>query len=144
LIFREAVVHDTAAIAELVTELGFHASAEDIAARLPILCERGEAPIVADDPSVVGCLTWHGTPVLHRPGPVGRITMLVVASRLRGRGIGRALVDAAEARLLERGCRLIEVTSNEKLAGPHGFYQRLGYERTSHRFAKQVGNSTAR
>jgi ribosomal protein S18 acetylase RimI-like enzyme len=102
LIIREAVLHDTAAIADLVTELGFHASAEDIAARLPI-CERGEAPIVADDGGVVGCLTWHVTPVLHRPGPVGRITMLVVASRLRGHGIGRALVDAAEARLRERG-----------------------------------------
>jgi hypothetical protein len=45
LIFREAVLHDTAAIAELVTELGFHATAEDVGARLPILGERGEAPI---------------------------------------------------------------------------------------------------
>jgi hypothetical protein len=33
LIIREAVPRDTAAIADLVTELGFHATAEDIAAR---------------------------------------------------------------------------------------------------------------
>jgi hypothetical protein len=40
LIIRGAVRRGAEAIADLVTELGFHTSAEDIAARPPILCER--------------------------------------------------------------------------------------------------------
>lgn len=67
--------------------------------------------------------------------------MLIVTAHARGRGIGSALVAAAEARLSGCGCKLIEVTSNIKLAEAHLFYERLGYEQTSYRFAKEVGDT---
>ena len=139
MIIRDAVLQDCESIAALVKELGYDRTADQIAERLTLFSQANEPPIVADDGAVVGCLTWHVTPVLHRPRPVGRITMLVVASRARGRGIGRALVAAAEARVLERGCGLIEVTSNQRRLDAHAFYERLGYERTSYRFARQLG-----
>ena len=88
--------------------------------------------------AVIGILAWHVTPVLHRPHPVGRITMMVVAEGERRHGIGRALVDAACERMLAKGCGLIEVTSNVDLSGAHGFYRRLGFERTSYRFARKL------
>lgn len=139
-IVRQATPLDSGAIAALTTELGFAATADEIAARLPRLRDAGELPFVADDAGdVVGCLTWHVTPVLHRPAPVGRITMLIVTARARGRGAGAALVAAAEARLVQRGCGTIEVTSNRKLVDAHRFYEHLGYERTSHRFVKILG-----
>jgi ribosomal protein S18 acetylase RimI-like enzyme len=62
--------------------------------------------------------------------------MLVVAEAARGAGIGAALVAEAETRLAARGCGLVEVTSNIKRLRAHGFYEKLGYERTSYRFAK--------
>ena len=106
---------------------------------LRLLEDAGETPLVADDGgTVLGCLTWHVIPVLHRPTPVGRITMLIVTANSRGRGVGKVLVEAAETRLLERGCSLIEVTSNLRLIDAHRFYERLGYEQTSLRFAKQA------
>jgi len=88
--------------------------------------------------SLLGVLTLHITPVLHRAGPVGRLTMLVVDESARGEGIGRALVTAAEAYFAERGCALVEVTSNKRRTDAHAFYERLGYQGTSERFAKPV------
>jgi ribosomal protein S18 acetylase RimI-like enzyme len=138
---READGVDAEAIAALVAALGFEAAPDAVAERLTRLARAGEPPLVARrGDAILGCLTWHVTPVLHRPHPVGRITMLVVAASARREGVGRALVEAAEARLRARGCGLVEVTSNDKLAAAHKFYARLGYERTSRRFAKKLAS----
>jgi ribosomal protein S18 acetylase RimI-like enzyme len=135
---RPARPADSAAIAGLVSSLAFEASADDIAERLATLKKGRETPLVAEQGEVIGVLAWHVTPVLHRPKPVGRITMMIVADGERRRGVGRALVEAACGQLREKGCGLIEVTSNVDLSGAHGFYRRLGFERTSYRFAKDL------
>ena len=44
--------------------------------------------------AIVGCLTLSMMEVLHRPRPVGRISMLVVSEEQRGAGIGTDLVAA--------------------------------------------------
>ncbi|HEX8514020.1 MAG TPA: GNAT family N-acetyltransferase [Allosphingosinicella sp.] len=135
---RPARPADAAAIAALVSSLAFEASPEDMAERLAALKKGRETPLVAEQGEVIGVLAWHVTPVLHRPKPVGRITMMVVADGERRRGVGRALVEAACGELRSKGCGLIEVTSNVDLSGAHGFYRRLGFERTSYRFAKDL------
>jgi GNAT superfamily N-acetyltransferase len=76
--------------------------------------------------------------VLHRPAPVGRISMMVVDTALRSRGIGAELVGAAEQALAEQGCYMVEVTSHLRRTEAHRFYERLGYERTSVRLAKEL------
>jgi predicted N-acetyltransferase YhbS len=136
LVVRAARPADAEAIAALVTSLGYPAAAEDVVARLSGL--KKEPPLVAEQGIVVGILTWHVTAVLHRPQPVGRITMMAVAEGERRRGVGRALVEAAVERLRAKGCGLVEVTSNAGLSGAHAFYRKLGFERTSYRFAKKL------
>jgi GNAT superfamily N-acetyltransferase len=138
---REAKPGDAAAIAALLDALGFPAAKGDIVRRLTALRKAGEPPLVAVEGDVLGVLSWHVTPVLHRPAPVGRVTMMVVAERARGRGVGAALLEAAEARLADEGCGLVEVTSNIELGGAHAFYRRHGFERTSYRFAKALGGA---
>jgi ribosomal protein S18 acetylase RimI-like enzyme len=136
---REARAEDAAAIADLVATLGFPASADDVMQRLDALKRAGELVLVAErDGAVAGLATVHIMPVLHRPTCVGRLTALVVSELLRGQGIGRALVEAAEGIVEDRGCALIEVTSNRRLADAHAFYERLGYEVTSLRFKKSL------
>jgi ribosomal protein S18 acetylase RimI-like enzyme len=135
---REAAPRDAEAISALLGELGFPAEAADIRRRLPRLRKAGEPPLVAVEEEVIGCLAWHVTPVLHRPAPVGRVTMMAVAKDARRRGVGAALLEAAEARLAAAGCGLVEVTSNIELGGAHAFYRARGYERTSYRFAKRL------
>jgi ribosomal protein S18 acetylase RimI-like enzyme len=131
LVLRDARPKDAEAIAALIVALGYEVTAADIKRRLPAI-----QALVAEKGNLVGVLTASVTAVLHRPKPVGRISMLVVAGELRGKGIGAALVAEAEKRLAAKGCGLVEVTSNKKRLRAHSFYERLGYERTSYRFAK--------
>ncbi|HJQ18605.1 MAG TPA: GNAT family N-acetyltransferase [Allosphingosinicella sp.] len=137
LIIREATTADAAAISALAVELGYDVRPEMVARNFAALLALDQPALVAEEKEIVGVLTWHITPVLHRPGPVGRITMLVVSAAWRGRGIGRALIMDVEARLADRGCSMIEVTSRIDLKEAHAFYARLGYQMTSYRFAKK-------
>jgi GNAT superfamily N-acetyltransferase len=75
---------------------------------------------------------------VHRPAPVGRIPVLVVGKNAQGLGIGRMLVHAVEQWCRDKGCQLIEVTSNDRRATAHAFYRHMGYERSSIRFFKKL------
>jgi GNAT superfamily N-acetyltransferase len=75
---------------------------------------------------------------VHRPAPVGRIPVLVVAQEAQDRGLGKMLVDAVELWCRKGGCQIIEVTSNDRRTAAHAFYRHLGYERTSMRFMKKL------
>lgn len=133
---RQAELGDSAALAALFTELGFPTSTPEISARLARSDNIGLVAVL--DGHVVGVITTNVMPVLHRPGPVGRISALVVTQSHRSLGIGRTLVAHAEALLVARGCGLVEVTSNFRLEQAHAFYKSLGYEGTSYRFRKNL------
>jgi hypothetical protein len=51
------------------------------------------------------------------------------------------MVREAERLIAARGCGLVEVTSNNRRADAHRFWESNGYEKTSSRFAKDVGTS---
>jgi len=131
---------DVPELMRLFIELGYEIPPGVLAARLEAFDRAGEKALVAADEStsgrLLGAATLHATPVLHRAGPVGRVTALVVDANHRGRGIGRALMEAAEEWAAEQGCVLMEVTSNQRRADAHEFYEGIGYERTSFRFAR--------
>ena len=137
---RNAIANDSGGIGKLIGQLGYSASAADVAARLAAIESAGHCALVAEmDGQVVGCLSTSTMVVLHRPAPVGRISMMVVDERYRGGGIGAEMVKEAERLLAEKGCQLVEVTSNLRRVDAHRFWERMGYERTSARFAKDVG-----
>lgn len=139
LAIREARPADAEAIADLIASLGYKVAPEEVRVRLRALRKAGLPTLVAmRGKEVVGCVTLDMMTVLHRPKPVGRISMLVVAEQRRGQGDGAALVTAAEAWLKAKGCGLVEVTSNRKRTRAHRFYEQRGYERTSFRFVKML------
>ena len=138
---RPARTSDVPELVRLFSELGYDIPPDVLARRWAAYAGGGEQALVAaDEPSphgrLLGVATLHATPVLHRAGPVGRVTALVVDATLRGQGIGRALMAAAERWAAEQGCVLLEVTSNQRRVDAHKFYEGLGFERTSFRFAR--------
>lgn len=135
---RDARPKDAEAMAALIVALGYDVTEKEVRSRLASLRKAGLHALVAEQGGLAGILTTAITQVLHRPRPVGRISMLVVAEKARGAGIGSALVAEAERRLAAAGCGLVEVTSNRKRLRAHVFYEKLGYERTSYRFFKPL------
>jgi GNAT superfamily N-acetyltransferase len=142
IVVREAKLPDASEVLRLLRLLGHTQPTGDDAARLAAFVDRGEHVLVASRAEMasplLGVATLHVMPVLHRPGPIGRLTAVVVDEGVRGQGVGAALVRAAEGFFAAHGCALIEVTSNRKRTDAHAFYERLGYTATSFRFARSI------
>jgi GNAT superfamily N-acetyltransferase len=136
---RDAKPGDAARIVELIQFLGHQVSEKQVKKNLAALKKLGETPLVATlEKKVIGLVGLHRMVTVHRPAPVGRIPVLVVAEEVQGLGLGRMLVEAAEQWCRKKGCQLIEVTSNDRRAEAHAFYRHMGYERTSIRFFKKL------
>jgi len=136
---RDARSSDAPRLVELIRFLGHEIDEKAVRKNLARLKKAGELPLVATlDKRVVGMIGLHRMVTVHRPAPVGRLSVLVVDQDTQGEGIGRMLVEEAERLLKKAGCQLIEVTSNDRRTAAHAFYRHLGYERTSLRFMKKL------
>jgi N-acetylglutamate synthase-like GNAT family acetyltransferase len=95
---RAARPGDAARLVDLIRYLGHAIDEPAVRRNLGALRKVGETPLVAVlDKQVVGLCGLHRTITPHRDAPLGRITILVVAEDAQGQGIGKMLVDAAEA-----------------------------------------------
>ncbi|MEU6861969.1 GNAT family N-acetyltransferase [Streptomyces sp. NPDC046876] len=96
---------------------------------------RNEMLVLADGDAVVGCLQLTYIPGL---GQGGRERALVEAVRIRedrrGGGLGAELMRLAVERARERGCGLVQLTSNKRRSAAHRFYERLGFARSHEGF----------
>jgi GNAT superfamily N-acetyltransferase len=80
----------------------------------------------------------HTSLALEYDQLAGKLSAIVVDKTHRGRGVGKALVEALEAEARSRGCCLIFLTTAERRADAHAFYSRLGFEHTGRRYAKSL------
>ncbi len=136
---REAQKSDAAELSRLFGVLGFPIEQSKIEANWDEWLNTGNRGIVAEgaDGNLLGVITTHRKIVLHRSYPVGRIMLLVVDTPAQGHGVGKSLLRAAELALEEQGCKLVEITSRLQLTEAHGFYEHLGYSRTSLRLPRK-------
>jgi len=81
----------------------------------------------ADD-KVLGYLVVHWIPFPALPGFEGYISDLIVASKARGQGLGRALLQAAEEEAKSNGATRL-MLNNRKSADSYDrqFYAKLGF-----------------
>ncbi len=135
-------IEDAEAAARLATQLGYPSTAEQIERRFHALREAADARVfVAEgaDGTPVGWIHVFGRRMLESD-PDAEIGGLVVDERLRGRGIGKALMAVAEEWAREKGYRAVCLRSNVIRKEAHEFYKGLGYEvvKTQHKLRKQL------
>lgn len=141
---RNATRGDAAALSSLLEALGYPATPEVVVDRLGALQtsdRTGRILVAVDGSSVLGFLTLHLTPTLHRETAVGRITGMAVHADARSRGVGGVLVAAAEQYFREQGLGRAEVTSGPTHEPAHDFYRHLGYVDQGVRFAKRLDSA---
>ena len=140
---RAAGPDDAATLARLAGELGYVTETDAMARRLArALADDEHRVFVAErssDGAVIGWLQVHLTKILESE-PRGEIVGLVVASDSRGKGIGRKLVEAAEAWTRAHGATSVGVRCNTTRTEAHAFYERLGFQpaKTQISFRKRI------
>lgn len=138
---RRAQLGDAPEMARLAAQLGYPMTVAEMAERLAILLpnERHCIAVAASGERLLGRV--H---VEHRSsieaGDRAEIMGLVVDSSARRHGLGRELVEHAEAWALARGLSAVTVRSNAARELSHPFYEALGYSRdkTQHVYSKAV------
>ena len=161
---RQMTARDADEVAMLSEQLGYPATPAEIVHRLGLIAEQrdhvvfvaesgaeqGSEPGQAsersegsegseDDERVVGWVHVRGQ-VLIEAAPYAAISGLVVERRSRGQGIGRLLLEAAEAWARARGYDEMLVRSPSSQESVHDFFERQGYHRNaaSYRFSKPL------
>ena len=126
---RPARSSDVAELAALATQLGYPSTAAEVAARLPRLLDDPDqlvAVAVGPDDRAVGSVHV----VVRRrleSDPWVEVATLVVDDVARGSGVGRALLEHAEAWAAARGYTFVQLRSNVVRERAHRFYVREGY-----------------
>lgn len=65
----------------------------------------------------------------HRGAPAALVEDVVVREDLRGRGIGREMMQFALNRAREKGCYKLALSSNKNREEAHRFYESLGFQK---------------
>lgn len=89
---------------------------------------RQELVVVETNGEVVGTMQITYLPGLSRKGGERALVEAVrVAGAMRGQGLGREMMRWAIERARERGCLLVQLTSDKGRADAHRFYTSLGF-----------------
>lgn len=141
---RDARPSDAPELSALMCELGYDTTRSEMEARArTIIGNDAYATFVAEaDGKAVGMISTFSFPTYEHNDLSGKILALVVSSKERGSGIGRALIAAAEKDFAKRGVKRIALTTRLTRKKAHLFYESLGYERNGWRYVKEAPGSS--
>jgi ribosomal protein S18 acetylase RimI-like enzyme len=152
LTFRDATADDVPLIVAMYADDALGATRESTTEPLPDSYWRAFADIdgdprqrlvVAEDAGVVVAtlqLTFLQQ-LSHQGSERAQIEGVRVSSQQRGNGIGRALMTWAIEAARQRGCGIVQLTTNASRHEAHRFYESLGFT-ASHVGMKRVLGST--
>lgn len=126
---RPATAADADRIAALFNDEGYPAAASAIVARLERFTAGAGQVVVADDAGeILGFVAVHVMPRFEHDDTIARVLALVVDAGARGRGVGHALMEAAERIARDSGSAFIEVTAAHHRPEARQLYESLGYD----------------
>lgn len=139
-VIRAATIDDADSIARLVSDLGYRTSANQMRHRLEAIGHDGDYDtlVAFHHSEVVGFIGTRLGRLYENDEQYGQIMALAVAANHQRCGIGRMLILAAELSLVERGARVLVVTSGNHRADAHAFYEHCGYTFTGRRYKKSA------
>ena len=138
LTFREATREDVSIIVEMLADDHLGAQRERFESPLPesyyaafeaITREANiELTVVCRNEAVIGVLQLTFIPYLtYQGGWRALIEAVRVNSAERGNGIGKALFDYAINRSREKGCHVVQLTTDKSRPDAFRFYEKLGF-----------------
>jgi GNAT superfamily N-acetyltransferase len=137
---RHAEASDADGVAALAAELAqsFEFSPEMFSVNYPaLLASDGACLLLAvNRQEYLGYLLGFRHLTFYANGPVAWVEEIVVRCHDRGRGIGRALINAFEQWAADQGCVLVALATRR--AAP--FYRAVGYEESATYFRKVLAN----
>jgi GNAT superfamily N-acetyltransferase len=141
LVFRDAVAADVPIIVGMYADDVLGREREDVSvpprdsyyvAFREIDADPRQRLVVAEsEGELVGTLQLSFLPhLVLRGGERAQIEAVRVRADRRGNGVGEALFRWAIAEATERGCRLVQLTTNADRGDARRFYERLGFSAT--------------
>lgn len=87
--------------------------------------------VMTEADRVVGTLQLTFIPGLSRKGALrGQIEAVRVIRDRQGEGLGQKMIEWAVAQCRERGCIIVQLTTDRSRHDAHRFYERLGFKQT--------------
>jgi GNAT superfamily N-acetyltransferase len=131
---------DMSALADLMTQLGYETRSSEMLMRMETIgADKNYATFVAiSEGKVCGMIGTFTRYSYEHNSPSGIILALVVSERMRGRGIGHALIAAAEKDLARKNIRRMSVYTHFRRTEAHEFYEKAGYTKNGFRMVKEL------
>lgn len=131
-LIREAGAVDCSVLVDLMGQLGYPITQDEMFGQIK-LYQNNQAYkiwVAESDGIVVGCVSVALVEYFPWKDRFMRITSLIVDANHRRQGVGKLLMEYAEAFATKHGCCFIELTSGAHRAkiGSHDFYKSLGYQ----------------
>ena len=151
-VLRRATRADLPAVVGLIADDQLGATREDPGDLTAY--ERAFAAIDADPAQLLVVLDDGGTPVgtmqlttipgLSRGGSTRlQVEAVRVATSHRGHGLGEQMLQWAVGWAVDRGCSLVQLTTDKSRGDAHRFYERLGFTATHEGFKMVLTSSTS-
>jgi GNAT superfamily N-acetyltransferase len=142
---RHVTSSDAAAVADLAGQLAqsfrFSRVRFDASYAALLNAENACLLLAVDGDTALGYLLGFEHITFYGNGPVATVEEILVRAELRGRGIGRTLMEAFERWAVSRNCSLVALATRRAVP----FYVALGYEESAAYLRKVLpGRSSAR